>query len=108
MYQILINYYNYTGSTQVSAFTQKYVDSFTYIYNKHEKLFLKLTEAQKREKEINVNMLLANKAMRNNNKKLARAYARKALKIGFNKGAVLYWLLSFTSFRTVLKMRSIK
>ncbi len=103
----LIYYYNYTGKVQVSATTQKYVDSFDYINNKYKKLFNHLNLEKAKEKKRNEYMLLANKAMRNGDKKLTRKYIGMALKNGFSKNAIAYWGLSFTNFRIVLKIRKL-
>ena len=101
-----INYYNYTGKKQVSAITQKYIDAFLYINKKYERILTKLSNDEKKSKQYNEYMLLANKSMRNSDKKMCRKYAGKAMQTEFHKSAIAYWLLSFTSFRFVLKMRS--
>ena len=102
----LINYYNYTGSKQVSALTQKYVDSFSYINSKYSDLFEKMSPQQMKEKKNNEYSLLINKAMRNNEPKIARNYARALCKNGGRKKAVVFFLLSFLKYKTVLKIRS--
>ena len=102
----MINYYNYTGTKQVSALTRKYIDSFEYINKKYSDLISKLDERQLFEKKNNEYMLLLNKAMRNGDGKLARKYAKKSLKLKFNKKAVLLYFLSFLNYKTVLKVRS--
>lgn len=104
----LINYYNYTGTNQVSSSTQKYIDAFSYINTKHKSLLNELTTNQMSIKKMNECMLLANKAMRNGDSKLTRKYCVQALKYGLCKSALVYWVLSFTSFKTVLKIRSMK
>lgn len=104
----LINYYNYTGTNQVSSSTQKYIDAFSYINTKHKFLLNELTTNQMSIKKMNECMLLANKAMRNGDSKLTRKYCVQALKYGLCKSALVYWVLSFTSFKTVLKIRSMK
>ena len=66
-----------------------------------------LTEEEMHQKQIEENFLLANKAMRNGEAKLARLYLKKILKKGFSKKAFVYYILSFASYKTVLKVRSI-
>ena len=103
----MINYYNYLGKKQVSAVTQKYVDAFEYINKKYATEMHSLSKEEMHQKQIEENFLLANKAMRNGESKLARKYLRKILKKGFSKKAYVYFLLSFTSYKVVLKVRSI-
>lgn len=101
----MIEYYNYTGSKQVSALTQKYIDSFTYINEKYADLFASLSKEEQREKKNNEYLLLINKSMRNSDGKLARKYALKLLKNGKIK-AIAFYVLSFCKYKTVLKVRS--
>ena len=104
--QPMINYYNYTGKKQVSALTQKYIDAFDYINSKHNNLLLGLSPQEILKKKQNEWFLLGNKAMRNGEPKLARMYMRKILENGFNKKALVYYILSFSSYKNVLKLRS--
>lgn len=102
----LIRYYNYTGTNQISSLTQKYIDAFQYIDHKYEALFSKLSDMQKKEKTNNEYLLLTNKALRNGDGALARKYAVKALRSSFSKKAIAYYILSFFSYKTTLKLRS--
>lgn len=102
----MINYYNYLGKKQVSAVTQKYIDAFEYINNKYKTQMKELSADEMHQKNVEENFLLANKAMRNGESKLARVYLRKILKTGFSKKAFAYYFLSFASYKTVLKVRS--
>ena len=102
----MIDYYNYTGSKQVSALTQKYIDSFAYINEKYKELFAGLTKDEQRVKRNNEYSLLINKSMRNEDGKLARKYAKALLKNG-SKKAIAFYALSFFKYKTVLKIRSI-
>jgi hypothetical protein len=103
----MINYYNYLGKKQVSAVTQKYVDAFKYINKKYEKQMNLLSDDEIHHKQIEENFLLANKAMRNGEAKLARIYLKKILKSGFSKKAFVYYFLSFASYKTILHVRSL-
>jgi len=102
----MINYYNYTGTKQVSALTGKYIESFAYINEKYKDMLQSLPEEKLREKKYNEGMLLGNKAMRNGDSKLARKFIKAALKEQRSKKALAYYVLSFTNFKTVLKLRS--
>ena len=102
----MINYYNYLGKKQVSAVTQKYVDAFGYINKKYEKEMNELSIDEMHQKQIEENFLLANKAMRNGEAKLARIYLKRILKNSFSKKAFAYYFLSFASYTMVLKVRS--
>ena len=104
--QPMINYYNYLGKKQISAVTQKYVDAFGYINSKYENEMRELTGDEMHQKQVQENLLLANKAMRNDEARLARVFLKKVLKTGFSKKAFVYYFLSFFSYKTVLKVRS--
>lgn len=43
--------------------------------------------------------------MRNNNKKLSRSYFIKALRVRFRLKYLIYYVFTFTSYRTLLKFR---
>lgn len=101
----MIRYYNYTGTKQVSALTDKYIEAFEHINNKYKNKMEALPADKKREKKYNEYMLLGNKAMRNGDGKLARKFIKAALKEQLGKKAMAYYVLSFTSFKTVLKLR---
>lgn len=103
----LINYYNYRGKQQVSALTARYEKAFEYMNVKYVKLLSGLSKKQMAEKKINEKFLLGNKAMRNNNPQSARRYFREILQIKWSAKAFVYLLLSYTSFKTVLKFRSL-
>ena len=70
----MVNYYNYTTGKQVSAITDRYVDAIAYINKKYSRRINNLSPEEKVIKESCDYYLLANKAMRNNNKKLSRSY----------------------------------
>lgn len=103
----MIRYYNYTGTKQVSALTDKYIEAFAYINNKYKDKLDALPADQKKEKLYNEYMLLGNKAMRNGDGKLARKYIKKALDIMKSKKAVAYYLLSYVDYKWCLKLRKI-
>ena len=102
----MINYYNYLGKKQVSAVTQKYVDALGYINSKYEKQIRELTGDEMQQKQVQENLLLANKAMRNGEARLARVFLKKIFKTGFSKKAFVYYFLSFFPYKTMLKVRS--
>lgn len=106
--ECLVNYFNYTGKKQVSSFTDKYINAFNYINQKYSKYFLNLSENEKNIKLVNEYLLLANKAMRNGDSTTARKFLQKSFKIKFTNSGIVYWLFSFTNFKTILKLRSLK
>lgn len=103
----LINYYNYLGKKQVSAITQKYIDAFELINDKYKELYSNLNTEENKRKNINENMLIANKAMRNGDSNLARKYILRAMRYGINKKSLIYYCLTFTSFEFILKLRKL-
>lgn len=107
----LIYYYNYTSNkkdnTQVSSSTEKYAEAIEYINKKYDSLFNKLPEDKKREKRLNDLALLINKSLRNENRKDARKYILKYIGMGKLTKGFLYYLLSYTSYKNILRIRSI-
>lgn len=101
----MVNYYNYTTGKQVSAITDRYVDAIAYINKKYSRRINNLSPEEKVIKESCDYYLLANKAMRNNNKKLSRSYFIKALRVRFRLKYLIYYVFTFTSYRTLLKFR---
>ncbi len=103
----LINYYNYRGTKQVSAITAKYEHAFAYINKKYKNLFDKLSETDKKTKLINEYILLGNKSMRNNEKKKAREYYKKVLGTNFSIKNLVFYVLSYTSYDFILRLRNL-
>lgn len=101
----MVNYYNYTTGKQVSAITDRYVDAIAYINKKYSKRINNLSPEEKVIKESCEYYLLANKAMRNNNKSLSRSYFIKALRVRFSLKYLIYYIFTFTSYKTLLKFR---
>ncbi len=103
----LINYYNYRGSKQVSAVTSKYEKAFEYINHKYKELFDTLNESEQKTKQIGEYTLLGNKAMRNSDKKTARFYYKKVLKTSKSPKHLIYYILGFTNYEFILKLRKL-
>lgn len=103
----LINYYNYRGTKQVSAVTAKYENAFAYINNKYKDLFTQMTESEKTTKLVNEYILLGNKAMRNNERKKARGYYKKVLKSKFSLKNLVFYVLGFTNYEFILRLRNL-
>ncbi len=101
----MVIYYNYTTGKQVSAITNRYVDAIAYINKKYSKRINNLSPKEKLIKESSEYCLLANNAMRNNNKSLSRSYFIKALRVRFSFKCLIYYIFTFTSYKTLLKFR---
>ncbi|WP_017798112.1 glycosyltransferase family 2 protein [Oceanobacillus kimchii] len=100
-----INYYNFRGTNQISQVTKNYEESFQYISEKHSKLINTLTTNDIKIRKNATYLLLANKAMRNNNKKSALKFILKALKNKFSIKAILYGIMAIFDYKYVLKAR---
>lgn len=101
----LINYYNYRNSSQVSSSTEKYIDAFSIINKKYAKELDALSAEELKMKEKNEVLLLINKALRNNNPKLARKYIKQGLAKGFDKKYVINYVFSFWGYDMALSAR---
>ena len=103
----LINYYNYRGTKQVSAITAKYEKAYSYINEKYKDLIKELSDSENVTRLINEYTLLGNKAMRNNDKKTARSYYKRVLTISRKPKLIVYYLLGFTNYEFILKLRNL-
>lgn len=102
----LVNYYNYTNKNQVSSSTEKYVNAFRIIEGKYQALFESLNASTEKERLVNKYALLANKCLRNGNKKEAFPYIKGMWKEGLWKTALKFWAVSHLPYKYVLGLRS--
>jgi len=102
-----INYYNYRGTNQISQVTKNYETSFNNISRKHKKLIDGLNNHDKKRRKNATYLLLANKAMRNSNKKTALKYTLKAFKTKPSVKATVYGLMALFDYKVVLKARKL-
>ena len=106
-----IDYFNFravraaSDGAQVSANTGKYEQAFARINEKYADALATLTPAEKKQRQDYEDLLLANKALRNNDPKTGRRYLRKALKRGFHKKAAALYALSPFGYGKILKLR---
>ena len=103
-----IDYYNFRDGVQVSSNTERYETAFVRLNEKYKELMDQLDESEKKKRQEYELFLLANKALRNNNKEKGRDYIKKILSNGFNKKAIAMLILSHLSYTTSLKLRKIK
>lgn len=100
-----IDYYNFRDGVQVSSNTGKYETAFARLNEKYKDLIAGLDESEKKKRQEYELFLLANKALRNNDKKKGRSYLKQIMKNGFNKKAFAMILLSPFSYTMTLKLR---
>ena len=103
----MLNYYNDINSNQISSVTEKYINAWKYIEKKYDNLFSVLSTKEKKARKVNIYYDLIIRSIRNNNKKLAKQYARQLMKLSFLNGIKMY-VISLLKFETLLKMRSRK
>lgn len=103
----MINYYNYSGTKQISSATNKYEEAYDQINKKYRDMIAMMPPEKQREKKYNEYIGLGNRALRNGNGKLARKYIREALKIMMKKKALASYVFSFFDFKLLLRLRSI-
>ena len=103
----LLNYYNYKGNNQISLQTKKYENAISYIDAKYIDLLAKLSKREKKVRRKNSNLLLANKAMRNNDKRLSWSYTLRSLVEYPSIRGLTYLILSLFDYSTTLKLRKL-
>lgn len=102
-----INYFNYRGSKQISQITKNYEDSFNYISNKHKVSISNLSKSEKKKRKSIFYLLLANKAMRNNEKISAYKYIYKGMITRLSLKGMAFSILALFDYRIVLKARKV-
>ena len=101
-----VEYYNYKSSNQVSQFTDKYEKAVKRITAKYRKSVKELSNSDKKERYIWMQLLLAKKCIRNGDPKGARKYVRKSQKYGMTKETVTCWCATWFSPDTVNLVKS--
>lgn len=103
----LINYYNYTNSNQISDKTNLYEQSIRFINNKYKELYDKLSDSQRRQHTYQMNLLLAQKCVRNKQGVKARKYLYKAYQVKKGITPIVLSILSYFPFYVNLFLRKI-
>lgn len=101
-----IIYYNTSAVNQVSSNTEKYIKAERYIAAKYESIVNSYGVAVQKDIRAGVESRIAQRCLRNGQKKDARKYALNSLKIKPSKHAFGLYGASFFSYKTVLKVRS--
>ncbi len=101
-----INYYNSTTTNQVSANTEKYIHARLYIREKYRKEIAKFGKEFERKIDTLVENRIAERCLRNGQRKDARKHAAKAWKIQHTKVSVMLVIASLFPYSAVVKMRS--
>ncbi len=101
-----INYYNSTSANQVSANTEKYIHARLYIREKYRNEIAKFGEDFETKIDALVENRIAERCLRNGQRKEARRHAAKAWKIRHTKVSAMLMAASLFPYSTVVKVRS--
>ena len=104
--EILVEYMNERGSNQVTSSVDKYETACRILEEKYEKIISKLSPKQRRTRKERELWNLANRALRNGNKKGAQLYASQMAQNKMYKRAIMTYLFSYMDYKTVIKLRS--
>lgn len=104
----LLKYNNFDSIDQISDDLEKYKIAIDYIDSKYKSLYESANKEIKFKHQQSSYMLLANKGLRNRNKKEARTYIKKHFKVKSNLKAIIMYFLSYFNYNTILKLRSKK
>lgn len=99
--------YNNTSAEQISDSTKKYEKAINYINNKYSNLYKKVSKDIRAQHRSAMNLLLANKALRNGDKKSARNYLKHCLKDNKEIKILLLYVLSYFNYNIILRVKSI-
>lgn len=101
-----IKYYNSTSTNQVSANTEKYIHARLYIREKYRNEIAKFGKEFEKKIDTLVENRIAERCLRNGQRKDARSHALKAWKIQHTKVSVMLVIASLFPYAAVVKMRS--
>lgn len=102
-----INYYNSTSTNQVSSNTEKYIHARLYIREKYRQEIAKFGQEFEKKIDTLVENRIAERCLRNGQKKDARKHAIKAWRIRHTKISVILVLASIFPYAVVVKLRSL-
>lgn len=102
-----IKYYNFKSNNQISQQTKKYEEATEYISKKYSYLYKNLSNKEIKKVSKNSCINIANKCLRNNNSKEARRKFKEALKYEFDFKVCIMYLVSFFSYKTILKFKKL-
>lgn len=105
VYEPCINYYNSIGQNQVSANSEKFVAAKRFIAQKYKSLTDKMPLDVQKRILATVELDIAIRYLRNNQKKEARKAVRTSWRYKPTKKAIALWAASFVSYSTVLRVR---
>lgn len=100
-----INYYNSVSTNQISANTDKYIKARRYIADKYNSLTKQFSLPTQRKIRAIVEMRIAQRCLRNGQRKNVRKYSVKSLRIQFSLQALAMFWASFVPYSIVLKIR---
>lgn len=103
----LVRYHNYSWSKQISSDINKYEESVDLIKMKYANYFKNDKDLLKQH-EMRFYIVLAQKALRNNNPQMARKYLRRCFRFDFNFKIIAMYCISFLKYDIILKLRSLK
>lgn len=101
-----VEYYNYKTSNQVSQYTDKYERAVDRISSKYKDLVEALSDVEKKERHVWLQLLLAKKCIRNGDPKGARRYVKKAQKFGITKETITCWFATWFSPEFVNRIKA--
>ncbi len=101
-----ISYYNSTITNQVSANTEKYIHARLYIREKYRDEIAKFGKEFEKKIDTLVENRIAERCLRNGQRKDARKHAGKAWKIRHTKVSVMLVIASLFPYSAVVKIRS--
>lgn len=101
-----VDYCNYKTSNQISQCTDKYQKAVDYIEAKYSDLLSTLNDQQIKERNIQKNLDIAKKAIRNGTPKAGREYVKKAASISITKDVISCYFASFLKPSTGRKIQS--
>ena len=102
-----INYYNSSGTNQVSSNTEKYIHARLYIREKYRKEIAKYGEDFERKIDTLVENRIAERCLRNGQNGEARRHAWKAWKIRKSKISFLLICASVFPYTFIVRVRSL-
>lgn len=93
--ECLVEYHVSNSNNQISKSTNKYIQATDMLIKKYDYLLSKLSDEERKQIISEMYFVIARKAVKNNQRKLAREYIVKAQKIQLTFMSIAYWFGTF-------------
>lgn len=106
--QTMIKYYNNSANNQISSNILKYEKAIDILNKKYRMKINEINPDLLTNWDVENNFMMANKALRNSDKKVGRNYIKKNFKIKIRGKDIALYIMSFLNYEWSLKLQKIR